>query len=110
MNITKKFLYSSQHAWQGDEAVQQILVFTTKEIKYSFYEKMRIDLEDKGRIKYVDDNNKGAIYKIQAATTNEGTWVASLRCGFTGAFLWESDEEFNSSFAALEFCLTSNFN
>lgn len=85
------FVLSKIHAWQNDPAVQQVLVFSSEEMKVKFEETMKQRLaEPNAKVESVSDSDAGAIYKLRAIKNNFGRFISIIRCGFTGKILWES--------------------
>lgn len=84
------FLYSEIHDWQGDAAVKQILVFSNKDLKEHCERSIARRIAQEG-IEKASDNNIGAIYKLRAVKNGEGQWEPTIRCGFTGVWLWGGD-------------------
>jgi len=101
------FSLSDQHACQGNDSVQQILVFSSPKMKSRFEKEMGI-LFQKAMDGYTEDfqqeflkqnptvienelsdSNAGAIYKLKAIKKFNGNWIPCIRCGFTGELLWE---------------------
>lgn len=111
----KQFVFSEQHAWQGEEAVQKILVFTTDRMQRKFEDEMILrfhkacneyvgnDPEYPTYIKSIlSDSNAGAIYKLCSVLTGDNNYEACVRCGFTGVMIRDSSERFATPELALE--------
>jgi hypothetical protein len=110
-----KLVFSEQHSWQGEKAVQQILAFTTLQMKKMFEEEMERRFKEAiANYASVDpdyavhvrnkllDSNAGAIYKLRSVLTGEGDYEACVRCGFTGVMVHESAERYVTPELALE--------
>jgi hypothetical protein len=113
-------VFSDQHPWQGNESVQQILVFSSPETKRIFEAEM-IDRFNKTiaqnayagtdpsyetRVRNdLSDSNAGAMYKLRAVKNNKGMFVSIIRCGTSGVLLWEDYYEYNTPEIALRGCL-----
>ena len=85
----KMFTFSEQHAWQGDSAVQQILVFPNLGQKLAFEDAFAKNLTAYG-IDSAEDTGIGAIYKLRAIKNADGTYGAMIRCGVTAECLWDA--------------------
>ena len=72
-------IFSNMHAWEGDPAVMQVLVFATHEAKNEFEAKLPKQPLLGG--KYHDENGIGAIYKLRAIRNASGKWSPCVRCG-----------------------------
>ena len=99
------FTFSEQHAWQGNEAVQQILVFPNYAMQEVF-NKDFADLVEKQGIESASDSNLGAIYKLRAVKNGTGKYIPVIRCGVSGLELWEGGEKHDVPSNALEYALT----
>ena len=110
-------LFSEMHAWQGDPSVQQILVFSTPELKEEFYIEMenRFTKEMDGyagvdpvyvkrKKDELSDSNAGAVFKLRAVKTNDGSYAAIIRCGVTGCLVWEDENKYKIIEDALIAC------
>ncbi len=100
---------SAQHAWQGNKAIQQILVFSN-EFAYNKFNKImavrKKEMLEKQEVKIdncVDvelgekdlcDNNAGAMYKLRAVKNFDGFYIPMICCGFTGFVLYEGHKEY----------------
>lgn len=80
--------FSEIHPWQGDDAVQQILVFPNKLVQANFQKLFDVELAEKG-LEDADYKNKGAIYSLRAVKNGNGLYTPVIRCGFQGKLLWE---------------------
>lgn len=111
-------IFSEKHAWQGDEAVQQILVFSSIQNEENFKLKMEQRFKsDFGNYAGVDqnyakevkdklsDSDAGAIYKLRSVKNGNDAYDAVILCGFDGGFVWESLYEYKSPDLALSVCL-----
>lgn len=111
------FQYSTQHPWQSNESVQQILVFSSQEGKDKFEAEMKkrfekamdgyagVDPEYPTRVKNdLSDSDAGAIYKLRAVKTNDGKFAAVIRDGFTAQLLWEDRVTYSTPEGALLVC------
>lgn len=119
------FVYSEQHAWQNDKAVQQILVFNNKFAKEE-YRRVRdkalsefiakeiiAHIKEREvtpqyiatcRMKFLetyDENNTGASFKLRAVMNSKHGWNPMVRCGITGVILVESMTPLASTTASL---------
>lgn len=83
-------LFSEVFKWEGDDAVQQILVFPNDEVKKNFDAKYHDPARHQTTSNYPDENGIGAIYKIRAVRNSDQKWNAVIRCGFTGRHINES--------------------
>ena len=87
------FVFSNMHPWQGDPAVQQVLLFTHAAMREQFGNTVK--RLTKGHtpklVAEMSDNNIGAIYKLKAVLGSDGSWQPVIRCGFTGTWLGEMD-------------------
>lgn len=81
-------VFSEVHDWQKDKSVKQILVFPSQDAKDSFDDDFQTRVEDHG-IEYASDSGIGAMYKLRAVMYWDGKWIPIIRCGVTGAKLWE---------------------
>lgn len=101
------FVFSKQHPWEGDPAVQQILVFSCDKAKEDFEQKMEArflketqsyagtDPTYLARYKSgMSDTGYGAMYKLRSVKNSEGTFGGVIRCGVTGYMLWEGYDRF----------------
>lgn len=82
------FTYSIQHNWQGDPAVQQILVFPHTAIENDFTRLFNERVEKDG-IMDASDSGIGAVYKLRSELGGNGKFIPVIRCGVTGVWLWE---------------------
>ena len=82
----------SMHPWQGNDAVQQVLVFGSEEMKAQFEVAFSEEVK-KHSLQDASDSNLGAIYKLRAVKLGNGKYAAVIRCGFTGKLLWECRED-----------------
>lgn len=83
------FVFSTMHSYQGEEAVQQVLVFPDKDTKERF-EKVLIERKlTTIKIEEVDENGIGAIYKLKAVKNISEKYSSVVRSGFTGHLLYE---------------------
>ena len=94
------FVFSTQHDWQENPAVQQILVFPNQEVEALFKEEYAEQVKIDG-IKEASDSNMGAIYKLRAVRESDGKWSSVIRCGITGKMIWEEGRKFMTSKDAL---------
>lgn len=83
------FVFSDVHSHQGEDAVQQALVFPTRAMKEKFDTAHKLNCERIG-VENANILGMGAIYIFRSTRTREMTWVASIRCGTTGVELWRS--------------------
>ena len=83
-------VFSTVADWQGDAAVKQILVFPNQDMK-DIFDKDFAALVEKEGIDKASDSNLGAIYKVRAVKNQKGLWTPLIRCGLSGAHLWESE-------------------
>lgn len=84
-------LFSDVFKWEGDDAVQQILVFPNVEVQKNFEEKYNDPERKHTTSNYPDENDIGAIYKLRAVMNNDKRWSGVIRCGFTGRLINESN-------------------
>ena len=111
------FLYSEQHPQQGDIAVQQILVFSCQEAKDKFDKEMAyrfknawanyagVDPTYEVTVKNsLSDSDAGAVYKLRGVLDNDDSFIAIIRCGFTGKVIWEDNLRYDSPELALARC------
>jgi len=99
------FTFSDQHAWQGNEAVQQILVFPNDRIVAKFESIMKERNEAAGMDKSnVSDSDAGAIYKLRAVKNGNGKYIPIIRCGIDGYQLWEGAIVYEQPKEALSEC------
>ena len=82
------FTYSKKHAWQGDPAVQQILVFASGFRQKDFENRFKVRVGNDG-IEDASDSNIGAIYKLRAVFDGDKKYIPIIRCGVSGESLWE---------------------
>ena len=103
------FAFSEKHPWQGNEAVQQILVFSSQSMKELFeheiYSRNTKAIVEKTDVNDISDSNAGAIYKLRALRENGGMWKPVIRCGFTGELMWEDDVSYTLPEIALAKCM-----
>ena len=100
------FVLSKIHAWQNDPAVQQVLVFSSEEMKTKFEETMKQRLaEPEVGVEDVSDSDAGAIYKLRAVKDSNGSWIPVVRCGFNGKKLWEGRGRYGKPEFALRVCV-----
>ena len=112
------YTFSEQHPWQGDVAVQQILVFSFHETMKKFNEEMErrfkrdmdsyagVDPNYPTKVRNdLSDSNAGAIYKLRGVMNSNNTYAAVIRCGFTGNLIWEDYAEYTTPKLALIECL-----
>jgi hypothetical protein len=77
------------HPWQGEPAVQQVLVFTHAAMREQF-NKTFTELTESHKpekVSVASDSNLGAIYKLRAVLGSDRSWQPVIRCGFTGIWL-----------------------
>jgi len=98
------FTFSEKHAWQGDVAVQQILVFPSSEEKHEFNKSYAQRLSTTF-VENCSDTGIGAVYKLRSVLDNHGKFVPVIRCGVTGKQLWVSYDTQATPEAALKKCL-----
>ena len=94
-------IYSEQHSWQDDKAVQQILVFLDQNDRDFFDVNFKERVEQYG-IEDASDTNIGAIVKLHAVMCNNGKWVSIIRSGVNGSLLHEHCTQFNTANKALK--------
>lgn len=76
------FHFSEIHPWQGEQAVQQILVFPSELLKNEFERDFPERVAKDGD--KASDNNLGAVYKLRAVKNSDGKWCPVIRCGSSG--------------------------
>lgn len=86
------FVFSEMHPWQGNAAVQQVLVFSNEEVKAKF-EAGYQEVIGKHTHEDASDSNLGAIYKLRAVKLSSGEYAPVIRCGFTGKVIWDDNNE-----------------
>jgi hypothetical protein len=108
--------FSEQHNWQGNETIQQILVFPNQEVKELFEHEMesrlvqertqRNDSPTDDDIKStLSDSNAGAIYKLRAIKDVNDNWIPIIRCGITGGQIGNDGIIATTAEIALRHCL-----
>lgn len=105
------FVFSKQHAFQGYQNIQQILVFPNAIVKELFDREM-LDRQDKAKeigldsIKDVSDSNAGAVYKLRAIKGLRSdaceSWQIQICCCMTGKIIYRDELSFTASYQALE--------
>ena len=108
------FTFSQQHAWQGNQGVQQILVFPNAFVADLFEREMQ-DRRSKPQLgsavtllvdaDSVSDSNAGAIYKLRSVKDSMDKYISVIRCGITGYELYEGSERFSTAVKALLHCV-----
>ncbi len=86
------FCFSKIHAWQNDQAVMQLNVYSSLEMKQQFESQylIKTNNHDPEFVSTASDTNMGIIYKLRAVLNSDGLYIPIIRCGFTGQLLWES--------------------
>lgn len=98
------FVFSKKQRFQGSDAVQRILVFSSQNMMELYEKAFAVEVEQFSSL-YAHDNNLGAVYKLCAVQTSNGKWEAVIRCGFTGTILGTGDSLFDTDNHALEACM-----
>ena len=108
------FTFSQQHAWQGNQCVQQILVFPNEFVADLFEREMQ-DRRSKPQLgsavtllvdaDSVSDSSAGAIYKLRAVKDFTDKYTAVIHCVVTGRELYEGSERFSTTVKALLHCV-----
>lgn len=96
-------IFSKMRPWQGNPAVQQVLVFPSVQAENRFTDLFAQTVNLCG-IEWASDSDLGASYKLRAVKNGKGSYDAVLRCGVTGCVileLFESFEEPKQAIAAL---------
>ncbi len=80
------FVFSQQHPWQGDEGVQQVLVFGSQAAKVEFDKLYAIRLEHHD-VSEASDTGIGATYKLRSVKRSDGKFAGVIRDGCVGALI-----------------------
>jgi hypothetical protein len=110
------FVFSEIHNWQENEAVQQILVFSSPEMKDLFEHEMESRLvqertqrndnpTDSAIRENLSDSNAGAVYKLRAVKNSDGKWIPVIRCGVTGGQIGKDGMLEDTAKKALTVCV-----
>ena len=113
------FVFSEQHSWQLSDAVQQVLVFSSDDMRDIFEKQMADRAADHislgGGLDTLQDSNAGAVYKVRAVKNVWDKWLACIRCGVTGELLYDGHiahntvkEAFTEAFSELTTSITTS--
>ena len=102
--IMTNYIFSEQHSWQGNDAVQQILVLKDQESKDFFDVEFAKRVHDVG-IENASDSHIGASLKLRAVKDVNGKWIPIIRCGVHGTLIQEFHTWFDTAEETLEYLL-----
>lgn len=93
-------ILSKMHDWQGDPSIKQVLVFWNRFEKERFDFRFAEKVADHG----IDasENGLGAIAKIRAVLSSDGTWEAIVRNGFDGSLIDAGDNDHDTPEQAIQ--------
>lgn len=94
-------IFSQQHAWQCDEAVQQVLVFHNAEDEAKFYKEFTARVWKHGQ-EFASENDIVPLFKVRAVRTSDGDYESIVR-DETGCIVISSFDRYDTSQEAITF-------
>lgn len=100
-----QLIFTEAKEWEGDPAVIQMLVFPSLEAQQHF-EKMYNDPNRPKTISnYPDENGIGAMFKLRAVRNSNGCYDTVVRCGVSGASVYERNLNTANPLDAIRFAI-----
>jgi hypothetical protein len=100
-----QLIFSDAKEWEGDSAVIQMLVFPCIEAQMHFEKMYNDPNREKTASDYPNENGIGAMFKLRAVRNNRGCYDAVIRCGVSGAMVYERNTNTANPLDAIRFAL-----